>query len=424
MELLPKQKELVEWMTPPPGIASDGARYAFVVWLMRSGKTLPVTKWISLRPTGEKILIICPPKVVPVWRKHLRLFPRRLGVKVLSEGQLRKELNTVKRIGADWHTVIVDELHGYRFNSARYKELKKISKHAKFKIGLTGTPFDNRFSELYFPIAWLSNGSIFGEKMTKQKFLQSYCYKENPFMKWSPWEIRPEVKQDFFDALKTFTSIWRNEKVKPPNHYNTEYMLTRMQRSYVSKLMNSMMLPGLEGETAGLESMHRHDKVRQVYGGFFIMKTGDAIKICASYKWLTMMQLVRDLGGKRIVIWYRYLYEKDIILNKLQGRRIRALTLKTLEQFNNDEIDILVAHPKSAGAGIDISHADYAIFVTATPNWTALMQAFYRLARMDKGQKSIYHLVAKCKYDKKTQEDMWDKEEKTEEFYAQGEYAL
>ena len=404
-------------------------QYLFVVWMMRSGKTLPICEWVSRQSYSTSVLVVCPPAVVPVWEKHYLaqqtgLSPR---MEILSSGKLSAKKNGKAVVRSemknDWDVVIVDEIHEYRYYSARYQNLRWLSKNSEYRIGLTGTPIDQHLSELYYPLTWLSNGLFFGEYITKEAFQLTYCHQTKPRLKEaSPWEIRPDIREEFLAEVMKVTSVWENPSVKPPEHKKVEYPLTKIQRKRISELRKGryrVFARKWQSDLTGLKLAHRKDKMRQIYGGFLLDELGEVSPYrTVSWKWLWLARLLRKTSN-RTVVWYRYRTEIELISEVAQdvGLSSAEFSLKQLDAFNEDRLDVLICHPKSAGAGIDISHADSAIFVTPTPNWTALMQAFYRLADRTEKRKVIYHMVAAIKEDRESYEALWAKEQVTTEFY-------
>lgn len=425
MELTDKQKGLVEDLEK-----SWDRGYTNVVWMMRSGKTLPVCEWLATQTGDHRVLVVCPPAVVPVWHDHWKITKRRGSpeINILSSGQLSQKTNgdySVKGIcGNDWSIVVVDELHDYRHYSGRLLALRYLSKNSKYRIGMTGTPYDQNLSELYYPLTWLSAGTIFGDNISKQTFRETYCYPTKPHLgKMSPWEVRPSLVDEFTQLVKSVSSVWMHPEVAPPKQEVVRYPLSKRQKGMVGLLGNgsvSYFLSEWGVDLAGCKHAHFRDKMRQVYGGFILDESSKPHRVCSTLKWWHMMQILNKTGTRRVVIWYRYLYEAAGIkqlLKSVFGVVVKGYSQTHLEEFRRDEVDILLCHPKSAGAGIDISHAEAAIFVTLTPNWTALMQAFYRLADRSGDVKTIYHMVADCKYDQKSLDSMRQKEQRTLEFY-------
>ena len=420
MELRPKQAELVDWLD-----TRWATGYSNVIWMMRSGKTLPICEFLASRVGPEmRCAIVCPPAVVPVWDKHLWEVehPNMPKIEIISTGALSTNGKIPK---GRFDIVVVDEIHQFRANSKRYKALCKLSKGSEYRLALTGTPIDQHLSEMFYPLSWLSNDTFFGEKVTQKAFRATYCYAVSPHLGIrSKWEVRDDIREEFKKAIYEVSSIWKDEDVNPPTHKQVFYPVTRKQKALAQNLADGVFKTlrieyGVE--FGGMELAHRRDKIRQIYGGFLIDELSEVIpNACTTWKWWHLTKLVNQIGHERLVVWYRYVWESQLAkvrLERVFNARVEMFTQSNLAKFNHDQIDVLLCHPLSAGAGIDISHAEKTIFLSPTPNYTALMQAFYRLADRSQQQKLVYHLIADHPVDKMGFEKIWEKEATTEEVY-------
>lgn len=395
---------------------------------MRSGKTLPVCDRLSKLPPKTKVLVVCPPQVVPVWHAEWKAYktgnvPR---LHVISSGKLLPKHR--EAIGRDWDVIVADEIHDYRHFSKRYQTLEWLAKNAWMCIGLTGTPIDRWLSELYYPLTWLSGGTFFGKYISKDVFHKEYCTPVNIRLgKHSPMEIRDDLRETFMAAVGEVSHTWANPLVEPPTHEVWEYPLTQHQKHLIAMVMEGIRPPHpfYKPDMAGMKKMHRKGKGRQLYGGFMIDEKSDVMPdFCATWKWFSLSLLVARIGYKRLVVWYTFsqeVIEIEDTLEQVFGARVKTYTQKALEAFRRDEVDVLICHPKAAGAGVDISHAESCIFVSRCANWTALMQAFYRMAGWSQGGKTVYHMVANHPMDKDDYGKMWEKAQATEEFYHEGQ---
>ena len=94
--------------------------------------------------------IICPPAVMPVWRKELKLFPNIADkFTILSQGKFSRS-----KVSAEisFECLIIDEIHNFRAlykDSNRVKSVEDLADRCDYVIGLTGTLADKDNIELY-----------------------------------------------------------------------------------------------------------------------------------------------------------------------------------------------------------------------------------------------------------------------------------
>ena len=115
-------------------------------------------------------------------------------------------------------------------------------------------------------------------------------------------------------------------------------------------------------------------------------------------------QLIEGATGKPVLVFYSYRHDLDRIMLRLHGQGIPAEAIekgKSVEgqiaRWNQGEIPVLLAHPASAGHGLNLQAGGSTIVWYGLP-WSLELyqQANARLHRQ--GQKNtviIHHLIAK-----------------------------
>ncbi len=109
------------------------------------GKTITAIATAAvLQEDGGRTLVVCPPKLVSMWRAETERF--NLHARVVSHGQLERVLPTL----GTWQTLIVDESHNFRNDeSERYRHLKAyIDDHGPRVLLLSATPYNKQYADL------------------------------------------------------------------------------------------------------------------------------------------------------------------------------------------------------------------------------------------------------------------------------------
>lgn len=136
------------------------------------------------------VLLICPTSVVTNWQKECQRFtpnlttmvhqgPKRLrGQKFIKQAQevdlvltsyalVRRDEKTFSQL--NWYGVVLDEAQNIK--NAQTKQAKVIrALPAGFRLALTGTPVENRLSELWSIMHFLNPGYLGGQKQFRQTF--------------------------------------------------------------------------------------------------------------------------------------------------------------------------------------------------------------------------------------------------------------
>ena len=158
---------------------------------MGLGKTIQIIA-LLLQKSCKPTLIVCPLSIVTNWQKELTRFAPGLSVYIHHGAQrLDKEafiraahshdivLTTYAIVGRDsekfhalnWHMLIIDEAQTIKNSTTKQTQaIKKIP--ARSKIALTGTPIENRLSELWSLMDFLNKGYLGSLRTFTQTFIQ------------------------------------------------------------------------------------------------------------------------------------------------------------------------------------------------------------------------------------------------------------
>ncbi|MBK6711517.1 MAG: DEAD/DEAH box helicase [Chloroflexi bacterium] len=137
------------------------------------------------------ILLICPTSVVTNWELEQRKFTPGLRAMVHQGGDrlreaefvaaaqasdmvltsyalARRDAETLKQI--NWFGVVLDEAQNIKnANTKQAQTIRKLS--ADFRLALTGTPVENRLSELWSIMQFLNPGFLGGQKQFRQEYV-------------------------------------------------------------------------------------------------------------------------------------------------------------------------------------------------------------------------------------------------------------
>ncbi|MCL1919138.1 MAG: DEAD/DEAH box helicase [Peptococcaceae bacterium] len=141
---------------------------------MGLGKTVQILALLdSLRPQEVKTLLIIPASLIQNWRKEAERFTPKLKLKILHSGGTEytaqeadifiTTYGMVSRIEklaeTPWDLLILDEAQAIKnHGNKQTKAVKALS--AKSRIAMTGTPVENRLSDLWSVFDFLNQGLL------------------------------------------------------------------------------------------------------------------------------------------------------------------------------------------------------------------------------------------------------------------------
>jgi len=107
------------------------------------------------------------------------------------------------------------------------------------------------------------------------------------------------------------------------------------------------------------------------------------------------LELIEALNGSPALVFYSFQHDKDRIKKALEKSKLRVRELKTAQDeadWNNKEIDILLAHPASAGYGLNLQEGgNHVIWFGLNWSLELYQQANARLARQGQKEKVFIH---------------------------------
>ncbi|MDZ7337128.1 MAG: phospholipase D-like domain-containing protein [candidate division KSB1 bacterium] len=110
------------------------------------GKTLMATAIAKVMQEDASVntLVICPPKLQPMWEQHLQQY--QVPGMTLSLGMAEKELSRLPR----YRLVVIDESHNLRNREGkRYRAIRQyIEDNEPFVVLLTATPYNKQYTDL------------------------------------------------------------------------------------------------------------------------------------------------------------------------------------------------------------------------------------------------------------------------------------
>lgn len=167
------------------------------------------------------------------------------------------------------------------------------------------------------------------------------------------------------------------------------------------KLERDMILPYADGDIDAGSAAILVNKLLQVAGGAAYDENGNT-KLLHNEKLDALDVLIEEANGQPVLLFYSYKHERDRILE----RHPEAVDVKkdmAVKEWNAGNIPLLLAHPASAGHGLNLQFGGHIVIWYGLPCSLELyQQANKRVHRM--GQKEtvlIHHLLMK------NTADMW-----------------
>lgn len=302
--------------------------------------------------------------------------------------------------------VILDESSSFKNpSSKRFKAMKLVRSRIKRIVELTGTPSSNGLEDLWAQIYLLDEGARLGKTMGAYRDRYFIPGKRN---RTTIFSYTP--KDGSFDMIKqAISDICISMKAEdyltlPDVIFNDiPVALDAAAAKAYSQLENDLLLQVDENMITAQSAGVLTGKLLQLCNGTIYDEDRNAVKI-HDCKVDAFLELVEQLNGQHALVFYNFQHDRDRLLEALSKYSLRVRVYsqaKDEADWNNGEIDILLAHPASCGYGLNLQQGGHhAVWFGLTWSLEQYEQANKRLHRQ--GQEHpvvIHHLVVQSGMD-------------------------
>jgi len=325
----------------------------------------------------------------------------------------------VKQLGLKWDfdMVVIDELSSFKnHQSIRFKELKKIRPFIKRLVGLTGTPAPNGYMDLWAQLYLLDRGQRLGKNITtfRKEYFNTIArpgFQLYSLRKGSVDLINNQIK-DICISMKAKDYL----KLKEPLLINVPVVLDKKEMDRYKELEKEKILEVGGKEITAVNAAAVTTKLLQLANGAVYDENRAVIEI-HDKKLERLHELIEEANGNPVLVFYSFLHDLDRIKGYLK-EDVRILeTADDIADWNNKKIKILLAHPASAGHGLNLQDGgNIIIWFGLTWSLELYLQANARLHRQGQAEGVIiHHLIAEGTVDEDVLQVLQGKEQRQED---------
>lgn len=330
-------------------------------------------------------------------KRGLSLSDDTKPIKIISRDNFKDYANAITDV------LILDELTSYKSPGAgRSKAVCSIS--ANVKIGLTGTFLANGAVDIYgqATAVGLDMGSNF-YAWRATYFKDMLAGSGLAFQKWRLSVPLDALLQPIRSNIFTLTAADYLE-IPPVSHTTHAIEMDEATKRAIEEL-DAFLNAKIGDEVLTFEENQKFAKLQTLCNGFVYQETADgtvaAIRGAKSTKLEAVADFVADCkdAGERVLLFYAFREEERWLIEMLSERKVQAYSVRNgdfMTKWNEGEIDCLIAHPASAGHGLNLQHGGRVIvWSTLTYNYELFAQGNARLERQGQRQNvQIHYFVA------------------------------
>lgn len=366
-----------------------------------------------------KVLVIAPlrvakktwPDEVKKWDhlKHLQISrvlgaekERMVALRVKADIYVINRENVewlVDYYGKDWpfDMVVIDELSSFKSTKARrFRALRKVRPFINRIVGLTGTPAPNGLIDLWPQIYLLDQGQRLGKTVTgyRDRYFEPDKRNRTTVFSWRPKDGAEEVIYNKLEDL--CMSMSAEDWLDMPERIDRiiQVQIPGPARIQYDQLERDLLLPFTDGDvtadTAGILS----NKLLQLANGAVYDEFG-GVKEIHQAKLEALDDVIEAANGMPVLVFYWYQHDMDRIRQHIPAARLLD-TEDDIEEWNQGQIPVMMAHPMSAGHGLNLQAGGNIItWFGLTWSLELYQQANARLHRQGQEKSVIvHHLVA------------------------------
>lgn len=411
------QKQAIDWI-----LTHKRCGLFLEMGLGKTVITLTAVKTLLDDYAVTKVLVIAPLRVAAtVWAEECEKWDHLDGItcsKVLGSAKVREaalaadaDIYIVNRENVPWlvdyqaaqkhwpfDMLVIDELSSFKSPKAeRFKALRGVLGAVRRVIGLTGTPAPNGLIDLWSQIYLLDRGERLGKFVTRYRDSYFRPGKTNGQIVYS-WEPIPGAPEAIYSRISDICmSMTAAQYLTMPDRINIEHtVLLEKQAMQAYERMEKDFVLAMKDETITAQNAAvLTGKLMQLANGAIYNEERNYIKIHDA-KLDALEDLIEAANGQPVLVYYTFRHDADRIMDRFPVAR-QLITPDDVNDWNAGKVPVLIAHPASAGHGLNLQTGGHIIiWFGLTWSLELYQQANARLHRQGQKQPvTVYHVITK-----------------------------
>ena len=384
---------------------------------MGLGKSVTTLSAISdLIYLGEvtKVLVIAPLRVAQsTWTDECDKWDHLKGLrasKVLGSAKERikaviidADIYIINRENTSWlvehfmnkwpfDMLVIDELSSFKSSSAgRFRALRKVIPYFNKIVGLTGTPAPNSLIDLWPQLYLLDKGKRLGKTMTSYKQQYFNPGRQNGYIVYD-WRLKDQAEQQIHNKISDICISMKSEDYldMPERLDNIISVNLPIEIKEHYKRLESDLI--MDDDITASNAAVLTNKLLQISNGA-IYEDDHSVRELHDEKLKALADLIEEANGKPVLIFYSYRHDLSRIQKYIKETR-KLEGAEDIKAWNEGKISILLAHPASAGHGLNLQYGgSIIIWFGLTWSLELYQQANARLHRQGQAETVIIHHI-------------------------------
>jgi SNF2 family DNA or RNA helicase len=387
--------------------------------LGKTAMSLTVIADLSADLAIGKTLVVAPKRVArKVWTDEARAWNHTKGMTFANATGSLKSRQAALRQSADitlvttdlvkwlleeyegkefpFDVVFVDESSKFKHKeSARSKALRILTRNVRYVVLLTGTPSANGLHDLWAQIFLIDRGERLGH--TLKAYRERYFHPNWDGSGYKPMEHAQNAIQkrisDICFTLRSEDYLELPERIDNPVYVDLPDKVLAEYKKFAKQYVLNISEQSITAVSAGA----LYQKLLQCANG----RVYDAERNELTFheeKVSALEDIVDEAQGDNILVAYNFKSDIPSIQKRFPDAVVLNNDMDVIDRWNRGEIRMLLAHPQSAGHGLNLQFGGGTIvWYGLTWNLENYLQFNKRIHRHGQTRKNviIHHLIAK-----------------------------
>jgi len=337
---------------------------------------------------------------------------------VITNHDAVKWLMKNKQYLNDFDTLCIDEFTAFKNkDSQRSKAAARLAEHFEYRIAMSGTPNSNTILDIWHPALLVDDGERLGKRF--YGFRGAVCTPQfNGFA--NVWVDKPEAQEMVAAAIKDINVRYTLEDCldMPEQSVNIMYvdLPPKILQQYNTLAEDSVLYTG-KGTINAIHAGAKVKKLLQLCTGAVYDDHGSSLMVHDA-RYQLVMDLIQARDHSLVAFNWRHERKKLTELSEKAGIKYDFIDGSTPAKKRKDIVDrmqagqlqVVFAHPQSAGHGLTLTRATSVIWASPTYNAEHYQQFNRRIYRAGQTKKTeVIQIAARDTWEPDVYEKLQDK---------------
>ncbi len=391
--------------------------------LVIAPKRVAESVWEEEAKNWEHLKSLTFSKIIGNQQQRISAFNKKADIHIISRDNIAWLCAYCGGSKLPFDMIVVDELSSFKsYKSQRWKALKLAQPCFKRFVGLTGTPAPNSLIDLWPQIYLMDRGTRLGKTITAYRNMYFRPGQTNGNVVYN-YNLIDGSEQAIHEKISDICISMKSEdylqmpirtdnfiKLKLPDNIKKQY--DEFEKEKVIELFSQSLNDDVE--VSVLNAAALSNKLLQFANGAIYDENRNVYAI-HDVKLEALKELIEDANGKPILIAWSYQHDRDRIMSYLKSFKPRELKKpQDIIDWNQGKIQVMLAHPASAGHGLNLQ-AGGSIIIWFGLTWSLELYQQFNARLYRQGQKEhviIHHLIMQGTHDEDVLKALKQKDKK------------